>query len=450
MLRRPTSLRALLLLLLLGAVTGVWLVALAVAWLQAHHELDELFDSRLEQTAFVLLDLDLEDLAVPRTHASDEDGHATRLPDHIEYQIWRHDGVLLLRSSGAPALAFSTATGFHAVEAGGTRWQSYARWNEDGDLLVRALDAEGERRAITSEIIGKIALPLAFALPLLAVLVWVAVSRGLRPLTRLSRDVAARDARHLEPLTAESVPDEARPLVQALNDLLDRLGRSLAAEKRFTADAAHELRTPLAAIRAQAQVARASTDETQQRRALDSIIDGSDRATRLAVQLLTLARAERDVPLEGAAVDLAEVARACVAQRAEAALRRNQQLGFRHEGHTLVTGDADLLQSLCGNLIDNAIAYAGEGSRIEVEVIGGGHDARLRVLDDGPGVDRALRDRLTDRFFRAPGQADRAGSGLGLAIAAQIARRHGASLILGEGLDGRGLGAQVVFPLLRS
>lgn len=447
--RRPSSLRSLLVLLLLGAMTAVWLLALAAAWLQAHHELDELFDRRLQQSAHMLLELDLEELARSSAHPLGQEGVA-RLPDHIDYQIWRRDGRLLLRSAGAPPHPFAPNIGLRMIDSGGKRWQSYARWTNDGNLLLRLFDDEGERREVTGEIIGNIALPLAMAFPLLAVLVWVAVGRGLRPLRNLSQEVTTRDAEHLLPLGTGSVPDEALPLVRALNALLDRLGRSLAAQKRFTSDAAHELRTPLAAIRAQAQVARASTDEAQRRRALDSILDGTDRATRLAVQLLTLARAERDVPLAGTPVNLAEVARACMAARAESALRRRQQLGFRQEGPTVVAGDADLLESLCGNLIDNAIAYAGEDCRIEVEVVADQQGVNLRVLDDGQGVDPALRDRLAERFFRAPGHGDRDGSGLGLAIASQIARRHGALLTLSAGLDGRGLGVQVVFPGLRS
>ena len=308
-------------------------------------------------------------------------------------------------------------------------------------------------------IIGRVALPLAVALPLLALLILIAISRSLRPLSNLSRAVAQRSADHMSPLILDEVPDEARPLVQSLNNLLERLRHSLEAENRFTADAAHELRTPLAVIRAQAQVAQASTDEAERSRALASIVEGADRATRLAVQLLTLARAEHDAPLPDTPVDLGEVARACIASRAETALQRQQQLSLRQHGVCIVKGQIDLLEALCGNLIDNALTYVPEGGRIEIQVTAAASSVQLRVIDDGPGVSKDDRERLLHRFYRAPGaqgsktaldgsvspRTKAQGSGLGLAIVRQIAQRHQALLQLTEGLEGRGLGVTVTF-----
>lgn len=445
------SLRQRLIVLVTSTVLVIWLVALGMAYLEAHDELDELLDQRLEQTAGTLIALDFEEVGErPATDSDDDDEfQQPDVLDAVQFQVWNRDGRLLLHSEDAPAVPFDDSSGFRKAQAGGTQWQSFARWRKDHSVQVRVFDDEGERRLLTAEIIGRVALPLTIALPLLTVLIWIAIGRALRPLQSLSRAVSARDAEHLSALDPEGIPNEVHPLILSLNALLERLGRSLDAERRFTADAAHELRTPLAAIRAQAQVALASLDPAERQHALDGIIAGADRATRLAVQLLTLARAERETPLPDTQVDLGAVARQSIALRAEAALRKEQELSLGGDETAWLAGDADLLEALCGNLVDNAIAYVQPGGHIEVTLHVTPAGVRLQVLDDGPGVESTYRQRLLDRFYRVPGNSSQ-GSGLGLSIAQHIARRHRATLTLTTGLDGGGFGVQVDFPAIKS
>jgi two-component system sensor histidine kinase QseC len=285
---------------------------------------------------------------------------------------------------------------------------------------------------------------LLLALPLLALLIWISISRGLRPLAQLSEAIAARDADNLEPIHLERVPAEAQALTDALNHLLQRLAHSIDKERSFTADAAHELRTPLAAIKVQAEVALAAPDDAGRRHAIGQVIAGVNRTTHLAQQLLLLARLDH---LETAArqpVDLGNLARACVAQRADDATRKGIEFDVAAAPGCVLQGDPAMLSILLDNLLDNAIKYGRAPGRIAVAVERRQSAPQLTIQDDGDGVAAADRERLQDRFFRAPGNQV-AGSGLGLSIVDKIAAAHGGSIRFGPGLDGRGLGVTIRF-----
>jgi len=246
-----------------------------------------------------------------------------------------------------------------------------------------------------------------------------------------------------------------QPLVHALNGLLGRLERALVAQRAFIADAAHELRTPLTAVHLQAQlVERAATDD-ERRAAMQTLKRGLDRATHLVEQLLTLAREEPDVAIRPfAPVDLAALARSVVGEQAAIAAARGLDLGLERADPAVVEGDAAGLRTLLSNLVDNALRYTPRGGRVDVAVESQGTGAAIIVRDSGPGIPAAERNRVFDRFYRAPNAAaaDLAGSGLGLAIVRRVAERHGADVALGTGIaeDGReGLGVTVLFPSAR-
>jgi signal transduction histidine kinase len=292
----------------------------------------------------------------------------------------------------------------------------------------------------------RLILPLGIALPVLALLIWFAVGKGLSPLRRISSEVAERDPANLVPLEERSAPAEIAPLLQALNALLGRLGVALESERRFTADAAHELRTPLAALKIQAQVARRAENEAQLGAALDNLILGVDRATRLVEQLLTLARLE---PTGGSTVrmencDLAAIARLMLSDLAVPAQSKDIELGLDSPDSAMVRGNADMLAILLRNLVDNAIRYTPEHGRVNVSLQVEPGRVHLEVLDSGPGIPEEERQRVFDRFYRILG-SDAAGSGLGLSIVQRIADVHAASLTLGDGENGTGLRVSVEF-----
>jgi two-component system sensor histidine kinase QseC len=281
------------------------------------------------------------------------------------------------------------------------------------------------------------------ALPLLGLLVWLGVRWGTRPLASLGAQVARRDPGNLTPIEVGNPPAEVTPLVVSLNRLLERVRASIEGERRFTADAAHELRTPIAAVRVQAEVARAATREEERRGALDKIIAGCDRAARAVEQLLTLARLD---PAQGhqsrEPCDLREAARSALAEIAPMALGSRVELDLAEGPAVMVSGDRDLLAILIRNLVDIAVRYSPPGGTVQVRVQRDGAPARLVVTDQGPGIAPADRPGLGRRFHRLPGTR---AEGSGLSIVLRIAEMHEARVSFGDGPGGRGLSATVDF-----
>jgi signal transduction histidine kinase len=303
-----------------------------------------------------------------------------------------------------------------------------------------------EAREEIAEALGKaLVWPLATALPALALAIWLGVGSGLRPLRELRAQLARRGAGDLAPLDDKRTPQEIEPLVAELNRLFGRIGEALQRERRLTADAAHELRTPLAVLSTQAQVARGASDEAARNEALDALVAGAGRAARLIEQMLTLARLESGQPVEHAQrVALAELAREVLADAAPRAVDKNIEVSLEAAGPAQVHGHPDLLAILLRNLVDNAVRYTPSGGRVLVTVSEEPGNAFVTVADNGPGVPPAEVHRLGERFHRlaAPGES---GSGLGLSIVLRIAELHRARVSFASGLDGRGLAVSVRF-----
>jgi two-component system sensor histidine kinase QseC len=350
-----------------------------------------------------------------------------------------------LRNTSAPAVAFDAERGFETIRDHDRRWRTLALWNQAEGFQVRVFEDAQQRSHLAGAIVRRMLTPLLLALPGLALLIWLSIGRGLQPLQTLSVAVAARSASKLDLITLQRVPTEVEALVVSLNALLQRLSHSMDQERRFTADAAHELRTPLAAIKVQAEVALAAQQRPQRDQALHGIIEGINRTTRLSTQLLMLARLDHLTPESQQPVDLAELARQCAARYAGSALDKDIDLSVSAAAVFLLHGDAMLLETLIGNLIDNAIRYTPPQGNIEISVEASAGHIRLQVKDDGPGLSEPDRERVLRRFYRVEGNAA-SGSGLGLSIVERIAQAHGATLLLGSGLHDRGLGVCVQFP----
>ena len=426
--RLPRSLQARLLVLVLGLVTLVWIGTAARTWFDAQHELDELLDSHLAQAAAILV--------AQQVHEMDDD-HGVDAPvlhryaSRVAFQVF-HEGKLVLRSAGAPVEPMAAAqpqprSGFATVQIAGNAWRVFATHGAERDVQVYVGEQASSRDSILWAVLRGALWPMLVALPLLGLAVGWAIDRGVAPLRRLGRALAQRQAQDLAPVRLDDAPSEMAPLVAALNGLFGRIGDVLEAERRFTADAAHELRTPIAAIRAQAQVALAETDDGLRRGALRKTLAGCDRAARLVDQLLTLARLEALAPATAGAVDLAAITRQAVAEIAPRAIAGQQSIALDAADGCWIDGDETLLAVLVRNLVDNAVRYSPPLARIELRVERHDGQVLLTVEDSGPGLSPPQLARLGERFFRVEG-GEGSGSGLGWSIVQRIAAAHGATV----------------------
>lgn len=420
------SLRARLLVFVLLAILATALLQAGLAWRAARAEADALFDYQMRQTAQSL-------------RAGLPEGLATGVlpvpPQQQDFdfvlQIWSIDGSLLLRSADRPELPPQAVLGFAEVGAHGTSYRVYSVMT--GGLVIQVAQDMAVRRRMAGELALRTAAPVLWLAPILMLAVGWLVRSTLAPVARVRAQLAARSADDLAPVVEHDLPDELRPLVHEFNALLTRLGQAFEAQQRFVADAAHELRSPLAALKLQVQGLRRAEDEAARERMLQRLDGGIERATRLVAQLMALAQQQArlaEAP-PAAALDLVALARQGVAEAAADAQARTLDLGLSGREAAPVRGHADALRLLLRNLIENAVKYTPAGGRIDVSVTQapGGGPVTLAVEDSGPGIPEAERGRVLDRFYRLP-DAPSTGSGLGLAIAQSVAQLHGASLRL--------------------
>lgn len=447
MMRAAPSLQRRLLWLVLGLVTAVWLGAAVRTWFDARHELDELLDGHLAQAAALLV---VQQLGEPDDDAAAVD--APQLHRHapkIAFQVF-HEGKLMLRSANAPIEPMVSPgerfrSGFRSVRIAGTDWRVFATYGAERDIQVYVGEQQRSRTSILWALLRGSLQPLMLALPLLALAVWWAVHRGLAPLRRLSQALARREPQALQPVSVPDAPAEMQPMLDALNGLFVRIGQLIESERRFTADAAHELRTPIAAIRAQAQVALGESDETLRRHALHATLQGCDRAARLVEQLLTLSRLESADAPSMTVLDLSALVQGVAGELAPKALDKQQQISLEAASGCRVRGESTLVTVLVRNLLDNAIRYSPVGAAVRVVVESRGPTVLLEVEDSGPGLGAADRQRLGERFFRVLG-SEQEGSGLGWSIVRRIAQVHGVQLTTWRSETLGGLAVEAQWP----
>jgi two-component system, OmpR family, sensor histidine kinase QseC len=436
------SVRRRLLATLLGGVVLVWLGAAAVTAWETRAEMQELLDAHLAQSASLLTaQIGHEFDEVELEHAQPLHKYAR----NVAFQIWAHGQTLLLHSPDAPAAKLSaTEEGFSDATVNGRTWRVFSHWDAQREYLVQVGEAADAREHLAGEILKKLVQPLLVALPLLGLLVWFAVGAALKPVDRIGAALAKRDPKYLAPIDGE-IPREIAPMVQGLNRLLERVQSSLEGERRFTSDAAHELRTPLAALKTQLQVAQGAVENAERSRAIGNAIAAGDRAARLVEQLLTLARLEHDAwRTQGEPVDLHQLAAEALAEAAPLAAEKQIRLSLEGEPGLSIIGHAGLLAILLRNLLDNALRYSPPQTEVSVRVARSAQGVMLEVQDQGPGIPAAERDMALRRFHRLEGSGE-TGSGLGLSIAARITQLHHARLELSEAGEGRGLRVAVGF-----
>ena len=413
-------------------------LALALLALRdSHREIEGIYDAQLVQGARLLESL--LQTGVPATATWTElagvfdramqpgpgDVAAHPYENQLTFQIWTADGQLLARSGNAPRLAEVPPEGLHEVFENGREWCGMLVRMAGSDLRIWVGEREDLRQDLIQRIVSHTLWPTLVGLPLLVGILWLLLGWGLRPLQDFARGLRERDQHSLAPLPAGPLPPELQPMHSALDHLLAQLRALLDRERRFIADAAHELRTPLAILDLHAQNAQRAETAVERDEALGYLRQGVSRATRLASQLLTLARLEPGAtqvqPLE-----LEPLVREELAELTPLALERQVELVLAAQPGQPVLGDPDAIAIALQNLVTNALAFAPAGSAVEVGIEPGQDDGvLLRVEDSGPGVDEAELARLCDRFYSA---GNPQGAGLGLAIVETITRRLGGAL----------------------
>ncbi|HEY0295054.1 MAG TPA: ATP-binding protein [Bordetella sp.] len=434
-----TSLRARLLLFLLVAIFAAALIQAVVAYRGTLAQTDDIFDAQLRSTA---LSLSQGDLRLNNAPAPVVPGVPTASVDDLIIQIWTVDGVQLYKSASGRLLPDPVTLGFSTVRAGDAAYRVYAMATPlqvtqvAQDLRVRSLTA----RNLALRSVG----PILAVAPLLMLVVWWVVSRSLRPVARTRAQLAARQPDDLSPVSDAGLPDEIRPLVQELNLLLERVRQAFASQQQFVGDAAHELRTPLAALQLQLLGLRRATDAAAREQAIARLGDGVARATRLIEQMLAMARHDNGAPhLVLSPTDLVQSVREAVSQVLPQANAKRIDIALDGPDSAVVDGQADALVLLVRNLLDNAVKYTPDGGAVRIAVQSGASVA-LTVDDTGPGIRPSERERVFGRFYRSA-DAGATGNGLGLALVRTLAGRHGATVTLGDAPDG-GLRVRVMFP----
>lgn len=440
------SIKRRILVLALGAVSLVWLMAAAFTYHEAKHELNEVLDAHLAQaTALLVAQAAHELMEIETEHGLLPQKYSQR----VAFQIWQDGITLRLRSANAPDRPLSLVdSGFSNTVINGQHWRVYSTWDETLSLQIHVAERAEVRNELARGIAANLLLPLLLALPLLAMLLWLAVLRGLHPLTHLTSEVALRAPDNLAALDIRVAPREVAPLISRLNHLFARINTSIENERRFTADAAHELRTPIAAIKAQAQVAQGAMKEGMHdailHNALDGVILGCDRATHLIEQLLTLARLENVSDTALVSCALRALAAEVMAELASAALTNGVQMDLAESEEVCIQGLPALLKILLRNVIDNAVRHTRTGTLVQVEVFNRNGRPCITICDNGAGLPEEELEKISQRFYRPLG-TEASGSGLGLSIVQRIAQIHHAELDFASETAGQGLCVTIRF-----
>lgn len=468
---RPTSLLA----ALFGRVGVLFLIITVVvgglAFFTAQRRINEIYDGQLIIGASVLRALMSDEMkeqaalpAVAQPPGAPSPGALAELTvddsdllspedrrafdsyaDWRMFRIWRGGRVVLRSDTGPPIVAPPAKNGFSEIDGPQDRWRIYTLHVPSGDATVQIGERMDIRLVLVQGIALGLALPLLLLIPIGGVLIWLTLSDGLQALRTLIAEIGRRTMRDLSALPLDPWPRDLHPLVRSINRLFERIDRSLQHERRFLDDAAHQLRTPLAAVKLQAQLIAGEADPAERQAMTTQLVGSVDRAAALTDSLLTLARLEARRGAGETDGDLRAETVAALADLAPVAARRQVELSFEGSG-TYRSGDPVLLRLIAANLVDNAINHAPEGSEVAVRLSTAQGQHRLMVADAGPGIPPAERAKVLERFYRGPAASPR-GSGLGLSIVGEAVRLLGGRLELRDREDGqRGLCAVVELP----
>lgn len=363
------------------------------------------------------------------------------------FQIWSPNHTLVIDSPSSFAKSFrDSPPGFSNMQINGNDWRVYSEIDAETNNKIVVAELQEIRNQLADDITENNAYILLVTYPIFGILIWIIVGIALRSITRVSNEISNRALTFLEPVNLTNIPVEIKPLVDELNQLFVRLKLAFDRNKRFAGDAAHELRTPLAALKTQAQVALKSENTTERSNALLKVIQGVDRSTHIVAQLLTLSRLNQEDALNDIKwVDLHKLAAEIIAYLVPVALEKQIEIELAPEPvDSIILGNDIALGILIRNIVDNAIRYTPQNGEVKIQIITHPHHVILRVTDSGPGVPVELRERIFERFYRILGTTA-PGSGLGLAIVSQIAELHHAHISLNTPSSGIGLQFDVAF-----
>ena len=450
----PYSIRQRLLIFILTLTFISWSMIAVINYFNARSEIEDLFDAHLIQSAKVLLSL-VEQELYEEEHDADEQSKLGDVEQHLvqhkyekllAFQISVNRNNFNFSSAEAPDEPLSNdQEGFSDKQTGNVHWRVYTLHDPLNVIVIRVAEPHSVRSDLINEIALSLLLPLLIGLPIISILIWKCVSVIFKPLDRIAADIQQRNPAQLDSVSSFDVPKEVQPLINALNKLFYRLDRVLQNERRFTADAAHELRTPLAGLKTQAQIALRTQDTQKREHALQNILKSVDRSTHLIEQLLTLARLEPEVATTSHEdFNFAQLIQETLADVMPFAKEKNIRLDYNDGNPVQIHANAHTLSMLLRNLLDNAIRYTPEDGWVRLRLENLSSGIKLSIADNGPGIPPDCREDVFKRFFRA-NETREPGSGLGLSIVRQIADLHQAVITLGES-EGNGLQVDILFP----
>jgi two-component system sensor histidine kinase QseC len=444
------SLKGRLFLILVAATSLIWLTATCWIYVGATREIESVLDARLQEAARMVLSLASGNGAA----AALKDGDSAPAPEIMSYerqlscQIWSLDGRLVARSSGAPDESLSDKrAGFSQRLIKGETWRVYTAEDSAKGVRVSVGDRLGLRSHLVEEIIKGLLAPLLLAIPLLGLLLWASLSRGLRPLQALARELGHRNADDMSPVKTGTIPAEIQPVVASLNHLFRKVRDAMQHERELTAFAAHELRTPLAGLRTQAQIAMVAGDGKVRGAALHQIIVAVDRTTRMVRQLLAIAKLDSIHEAKQSSVNIGDLIEEVIDSLPASDRKATIGLDPALKG-TVVAANRELLLVAVRNLHENAVRHMVEPGIIRWSIDRDDDTLTVSVEDEGPGIPENEIAMVTNRFFRGRSKSP-LGSGLGLSIVELALRTSGARLVLRNRRDARGLRAQIVWEVVQ-
>lgn len=458
--KTPTSIRKRLIVSLLTLVAITFLATISKNYIDTRSEIQDLMDAQLSQSAHVLLALSTHELYEQLAFV-DQNGSQTNeepVPMHthehkyeqeIDFQLWTMDGRLASRSEHMPKILMGNENDtFIDRNIDGKDWRIYSINNDDRTIQVQVAQQHLSRDELSNSISIRLITLLALVLPVLAFLIYVTVGNALKPLNKIAAEIANRRSESLEPIDVSDAPVESHAMISALNDLFGRLQKAIENITLFTANAAHELRTPLAVQKIHAQVALQSTTEEGRNEALNEIVHSVEHATTLVDQLLTLSRLDPHGELnKDDYVNVCDVTESVLADLAPTTIAKNIELGLDAPESCIVRGRKGLINILVRNLVENAIRHTPTGGKIDVSVHASGGYTTLTISDNGPGIPAEEREYVFERFYRSQDN-EQIGTGLGLSMVKRIIEIHNAEIHLSDSPLG-GLQVEVRFELAK-
>jgi len=446
------SLRSRLFVILVAATGLIWLFAACWIYIGAKQEVETVLDARLQEAARMVSSL-VPSSGMPPAGQGPTSSHVIDIPSYerqLSCQIWSLDGQLVAKSSGAPATKFTdTRAGFSERKIDGENWRVYTIEDHTKGIRVLVGDRLGQRTHLVAELIKGLLAPMLLMIPLLGFLIWVSLNRGLRPLRIMAEELQARDADDMSPVDVGRLPKEIHPVVASLNALFAKVQAARQHERDITAFAAHELRTPLAGLKMQAQISMAAPDKPTRDAALRQIMVAVDRTTRLVRQLLTVAKLDAAHDIEhnttvniGTVLD--EIVSALPASDAGVQIAIDPSLR-----RTSIDGNREFLTLAMRNLHENALHHMPDTGVVRWSAESTSDELVVFVEDEGPGIPNDEIALATNRFFRGRHKST-VGSGLGLSIVELALRSSGARLSLQNRSDRSGLRAQIIWPISRT